>query len=224
MSLSRSQALQTRFALTSGLLGAASERLLERADLPRLIPAYLLLMHQMARISIPLMETACEEAKRASEDLICRALTDYLVRHIEEERHHDEWFLEDLISIGFTPTQILEVLPPADVASLVGGQYYWILHHHPIALLGYLAMLEGNAPPLLLVDQLQAQTGLPHSAFRTLRLHAVADQDHQAALDALIDELPLEAHHECLIAVSAAHTGAHFAYCLAGLQPRESTA
>jgi adenylate cyclase len=33
--------------------------------------------------------------------------------------------------------------------------------------------------------------------------------------------LPLDARHEHLIAVSGAHTGAYFAYCLAGLEPWE---
>src|SRR5262249_33435964 len=192
MSLSSSQALQRGLGLRSRLLRAATKRVFERADLPRLIPAYLLFMHQMTRTSIPLMETACEEAKRAGEDPVCRGLRDYLLHHIEEERHHDEWFLEDLVSIGLKPIQSQQRLPSTDLASLVGSQYYWILHHHPIALLGYIAMLEGNAPSMRFVDELQAQTGLPPSAFRTCRIHASVDGTHQEALNALIDNLPLD--------------------------------
>jgi Iron-containing redox enzyme len=221
MSLSKSQALQTRLGLTSSLLRAATKRVFERADLPRLIPAYLLFMHQMTRTSVPLMETACEEAKRAGKDLVCRGLRDYLLHHIEEERHHDQWFLEDLISIGFKPIQSQQRLPSTDLASLVGSQYYWIRHHHPVALLGYIAMLEGNAPSVRFVGQLQAQTGLPPSAFRMCRIHAMVDETHQETLNALIDSLPLDARHEQLIAVSGAQTGAYFAYCLAGLEPWE---
>ena len=224
MFLSKSQALQTRLGLTSSLLRAATKRVFERADLPRLIPAYLLFMHQMTRTSVPLMETACEEAKRAGKDPVCRGLRDYLLHHLEEERHHDEWFLEDLMSIGLKPIQSQQRLPSTDLASLVGSQYYWILHHHPIALLGYIAMLEGNAPSMRFVDELQAQTGLPPSAFRTCRIHASVDGTHQEALNALIDNLPLDARHEQLLAVSGAHTGAYFAYCLAGLEPWEEYA
>ena len=51
-------------ALTVNLLGAATQRLLDRPDLPRLIPAYLLLVHQMIRASVPLMETARSDATR----------------------------------------------------------------------------------------------------------------------------------------------------------------
>ena len=91
----------------------------------------------------------------------------------------------------------------------------WILHYHPVALLWYIAVTEGNAPTGDLIERLQAQTGLPESVFRTLRLHAEVDPDHQAALDAFIDCLPLDAGHERLLADSAIHTGARLADCLA---------
>ena len=107
------------------------------------------------------------------------------------------------------------------MASLVGAQYYWVLHHHPIALLGYIALLEGNPPSPDSIDDLQTRTGLPASAFRTMRLHATADPDHTEALDRFIDDLPLDDDQESLIAVSAAHTGASFAYCLSELEPCE---
>ncbi len=219
MSLSRSQALRARLALTSELLRAETKRLLERPDLARLIPSHLVLLHQMCRASVPLMETACREARNASGDNICPRLADYFAHHIDEERNHDTWTLEDLESIGLERSEILRLAPSANVASLVGAQYYWILHHHPIALLGYIAMLEGNAPSVALIDDLRTRTGLPESAFRTLRLHAVVDPDHQAALGILFDDLPIDDSHETLIAVSAAHTGASFAFCLAELQP-----
>ena len=222
MSHSRSQALRARVALTVNLLGAATQRLLDRPDLPRLIPAYLLLVHQMIRASVPLMETARREAMRRDDDPVCRGLADYLARHIEEETNHDLWTAEDLESIGFERARIFKVPPPASVASLVGAQYYWVLHHHPIALLGYIALLEGNPPSPQSIDDLETRTGLPASAFRTMRLHATADPGHKESLDRFIDDLPIDDDQESLIAVSAAHTGASFAYCLSELQPWES--
>ena len=159
---------------------------------------------------------------RRDDDPVCRGLADYLARHIEEETNHDLWTAEDLESIGFERARIFRVHPPASVAALVGAQYYWVLHHHPIALLGYIALLEGNPPSPQSIDDLQTRTGLPASAFRTMRLHATADPDHTAALDRFIDDLPIDDDQESLIAVSAAHTGASFAYCLSELQPWES--
>jgi len=222
MSRSRSQALRTRLTLTVGLLDAATKRLLDRPELPKLIPAYLLLIHQMIRASVPLLETARREAMRRDDDPVCRGLTDYLARHIEEEMHHDLWTAEDLESIGFERARIFGTNPPASVASLVGAQYYWVLHHHPVALLGYIALLEGNPPSPQSIDDLETQTGLPASAFRTMRLHATADPGHMAALDRFIDNLPIDDDQESLIAVSAAHTGASFGYCLSELQPWEA--
>jgi hypothetical protein len=219
MSRSRSQALRTHLGLTSALLSAATRRLLQCPDLAALLPSHLILLHQITRASVPLMKVAWEAARRDDKDNMCRALADYFAQHVEEERNHDAWTLEDLASIGIDRDEILRLTPSVNVASLVGAQYYWVLHHHPIALLGYIAMLEGNAPSAELIDDLQAQTGLPQSMFRTLRLHAAVDPDHLRALHALFDELPLEDRHENLIAVSAAHTGASFAYCLADLRP-----
>ena len=34
----------------------------------------------------------------------------------------------------------------ATAAALVGAQYYWIRHVHPVALLGYVMLLEGYPP------------------------------------------------------------------------------
>jgi hypothetical protein len=219
MTISRSQALRTRLGLMSRLLGAATENMLLRPDLLRLVPAHLVLLHQIIRASVPLMEAARREAKLAPEDCVCRGLIPYLARHIEEERHHDDWTLQDLASMGIERSRALAAPPSADAASLVGAQYYWILHHHPVALLGYIAVLEGNVPSEVLIEQLQAKTGLPESVFRTLRLHAAVDPEHQATLDNLIDSLPLDAGHERLVAVSASHTGARLADCLADPLP-----
>ena len=210
--------------LTSELLGAETKKLLERPDLAALIPSHLVLLHQMSRASVPLMKVARREAKRVHNDRVCARLVEYFGRHMEEERYHDEWVLEDLASIGIHRDEIMLIAPSARVASMVGAQYYWVLHHHPVALLGYIAMLESNAPSVALIEDLQSQTGLPASAFRTMRLHAEVDKDHQSALAALFDELPLDDPQESMIAVSAAYTGASFAYCLADLRPWKESA
>jgi hypothetical protein len=219
----RSKVLQTRTGLLSALLWAATLKLLERPDLRGLVVAHLVLLHQIIRASVPLLETAFRQTRNRDDDL-CRSLTPYLERHIDEERDHDEWTLQDLESAGIGRAQALAAAPPPDVAALAGAQYYWILHHHPVALIGYIAVLEGNTPSQDLIDQLRSRTGLPDSAFRTLRLHAIEDPEHRAALDRLIDVLPLDAQQERLIAVSAMHTGAKLADCLSQLRPWSGTA
>ena len=97
--------------------------------------------------------------------------------------------------------------PPAPaVAALVGAQYYWMFHFHPVALLGYIAVLEGYPPSLRLIEDLRSRTGYDASAFRTLRIHAELDPGHREELDELLDSLPLTREQSTVIALSAIHT------------------
>ncbi|MEZ5864865.1 MAG: hypothetical protein R3D25_12675 [Geminicoccaceae bacterium] len=69
-----------------------------------------------------------------------RSSPGYFAHHIDEERNHDVWTLEDLVNARFDGDAVLAQLPPPSLAAMVGSQYYWILHHHPAALLGYIAI------------------------------------------------------------------------------------
>ncbi|MFE2294794.1 iron-containing redox enzyme family protein [Streptomyces sp. NPDC059452] len=177
-----------------------SERLLPRYR------TYLCTMHAVIRASVPLMELAlrCTAARRG--DPLSEPLAAYLTEHIEEEAGHDAWLLEDLRAAGAVPEDALSTLPPPDVAALVGPQYYWIEHHHPVTLLGYIAVLEGYAPAPGLTDRIAGLTGLPAAALRTVREHAALDTGHVDELYALLDRLPLTREQEAAVAVSALHS------------------
>ena len=172
-------------------------------------PAYLRVMHGVIRASVPLMELAvrrCAELPRT--DPVAGPLRHYLLRHIEEERGHDDWILDDLAVLGQSPAVVSE-LPPPVVARLVGAQYYWIVHHHPVVLLGYIAVLEGNAPHRGLVRRLVRGAGLPEAAVRTVRQHAALDSGHVDDVYGLIDSLALSPAQARAVAVgglSAAHS------------------
>jgi hypothetical protein len=88
--------------------------------------------------------------------------------------HHDEWTLPDFESIGIDRAAVLASIPAGNVPALVGAQYYWILHHHPLAILGFLIMLESNAPTDDLVKDLHSRTGLPKTFFRSHQVHATS--------------------------------------------------
>ncbi|MFJ9560552.1 iron-containing redox enzyme family protein [Streptomyces fuscichromogenes] len=165
---------------------------------------YLGVMHEMVRASVPLMERALSRCElHAPDDALGEPLARYLAVHIDEERHHDDWLLEDLAAAG---GPLEPPVPSADVAALVGAQYYWIEHRHPVCLLGYMTVLEGHAPAPWLADRLAERTGLPYDAFRTVRHHAVLDTGHSEELDRLVDRLPLDAAQEAAVAVSALYT------------------
>jgi Iron-containing redox enzyme len=97
-------------------------------------------------------------------------------------------------------------MPSPAVASLVGAQYYWILHHHPIAFLGYVGVMEGYPPTDELVVTLVERTGFPREAFRTFSEHGELDPDHRDHLDRTLDALPLTKRHEQVIGTSAIAT------------------
>jgi len=170
--------------------------------LPALWPEYLVLQHQIIRATVPLTRAALDRARELDEP----ELAAYLELHVEEELGHDETLLDDLALLGLGCDQVLERMPPPAVASLVGAQYYWILHHHPAAFLGYVGVMEGYPPSDELVELLIARTGFPREAFRTFSEHGELDPGHRDHLDRTLDALPLSERHEQLIAASAIAT------------------
>ena len=112
-----------------------------------LYPEYLVASHGIVRASVPLMEVARQRATSiAGEDPVAAGLAAYLYEHIPEELDHDEWVLQDLELLGVDRTHVLARPPTPTIAQFVGAQYYWVAHYHPVALLGYIALLEGYPP------------------------------------------------------------------------------
>ena len=168
---------------------------------------YLWSVYWIVTASVPLMRAALAEARRRSDgDPVARGLTAYLPGHIEEEMHHDEWLLEDLERLGMDRATVTGRAPSARIAGLVGAQYYWIAHVHPVALMGYIAVLEGNPPAETAIDRLAERTGFPPAAFRTLREHSGLDPHHFHEFNQALDALPLTAGQATLVGVSAMHT------------------
>lgn len=153
------------------------------------------------------MEAALTQARRrAREEPVCAQLADYLAIHIPEEREHDDWVLGDLESLGYSPSECLESVPSPTAAALAGAQYYWLHHLHPIALLGYMAVLEGDPPDPDRLERVIKQTGLPARAFSTLSRHAQLDPYHRADLDRTLDKMPLTPQHHDFMGTSAIST------------------
>ena len=152
------------------------------------------------------METALRETRRLRGDPVSSALEDYLERHIPEERGHDDWVLEDFEALGYSRQAALERMPSATAAALVGSQYYWILHLHPVALLGYIAVLEGSPPDEGQLMKIVERTKLPAAAFSTLVRHARLDPHHRDELDRVVDALPLTQRQIDAIGANAART------------------
>ncbi|KQV16386.1 hypothetical protein ASC97_11505 [Rhizobium sp. Root1203] len=204
--------------MTNAHLGEALQTLWRSPDLAQLFPEYLILLHQIIRASVPMMEVARSEALKLSpSDPLRQPLADYLAQHIDEEKDHDEWTLEDLGAIGLSRQQILDRIPLPTTAAFVGSQYYWIFHHHPVGLLGYISVLESDPGTTDVYDDLERRTGLPKPLFRTYRMHGELDPQHVKELDDFIDSLPLSENQMSLMGISAMSASIGLAECVSRL-------
>jgi hypothetical protein len=200
---SESRRVRGRLEFALPALRATDQRLLAHPRLRQVFPEYLVLAHGVVRASVPLMETALARARARRADPVAQRLGTYLEHHIPEERGHDEWLLADLEHLGVPRDRVLHGIPSPVVAALVGAQYYWVQHVHPVGLLGYVALLEGYPPVRHDIERVRAATGFGEEAFRTLLLHADLDPHHRDELDELLDSLPMTDAQRTLVGVSA---------------------
>jgi hypothetical protein len=204
-----SRRCRQKFDVVLPFMFASAARLFRGENFATLYPKYLVAIHGMIRASVPLMEAAQAEcaakAAKAGSPLDLM-LADYFAKHIEEEQGHDLWVIQDLEVLGYPRSLVKSLEPLQCIVELVGSQYYWVLHHHPVALLGYIAILEGYPMSAAAADELQHRTRHPAEAFRTIRKHALIDPHHRGDLDRVLDVLPLSRSHEDLIVRNAVFT------------------
>ncbi|HEX6490017.1 MAG TPA: hypothetical protein VF002_01435 [Gaiellaceae bacterium] len=201
--LTPSRRLRGKIALAIGPFASASARLVTDPRLHELWPRYLIAQHGIIRATVPLTELAARRARELTKDPVAGELARYLESHADEERHHDDSLLNDLELLGVERTTLVAQMPSPAVASLVGSQYYWVLHHHPLAVLGYIAVVEGYPPDPGLIAELSARSGYARDTFNTIAEHAALDPGHRDRLDRAIDSLPLTEAHERILGVSA---------------------
>ncbi|APR76764.1 Carbamoylphosphate synthase large subunit protein [Minicystis rosea] len=204
--MKQSDLLRTKIRLVSARLDALTSSLWLHPNLRASMPEVLVILHQVAGASVPLLEVALSEARARVGDQAAAPLADYLERHIPEEVGHDAWFLDDLEALGVHRRAVVSRIASPSIARLVGAQYYWVRHAHPVAVLGYLAAIEGNPPTVDGIEGIMSRTGLPRAAFRTWLHHARLDPDHLADLHAVIDDMALDPSRTSLVSVSALHT------------------
>ncbi len=207
VTMSESERLRGLLSLLLPDLSRAGHRFVDHPQVRDLYPEYLVRMHWIVRASVPLMEAARTQGEAlAPGDPTAAAVAAYFEKHIEEELRHDEWLLEDLDALGWDRAQVLERVPSPAVAGVVGAQYYWIFHYHPVALLGYTTLLEGYPPGPEDVELLMARTGIGAVAFRTMRGHAELDPGHAEELFEAIDSLSLTPGQSAMLGLSAMTT------------------
>ena len=205
--LSHSRRLRDKIRLVRGPMDAVAEQLWTHPRLREIYPEFLFQNHSVIRCSVPLMKAAAEQCeKKLGSEPIAEGMLEYFRKHIPEETGHDDWVLDDLETLGFNRQEVLRRIPSPTAAALAGAQYYWIRHVHPVALLGFIAVLEGTPPDVEFFEQTADRIGVPRRAFSNLLLHGKLDPQHRDDLDRTLDALPLTEEHHSLMGISAFHT------------------
>jgi hypothetical protein len=206
MRLSHSNLLWNKIRLAEPRLNTASRRFWTHPDLAELFPVFLVQLHRVMQGGIALMRVARDHALKLRDDEVAAITARYLETHINEEKDHCDWLLDDLSTLGISKAEVLETAPLETVVALLGGQYFWALNIHPVTAFGYLIVLEGKPPIEAQLEAIRRRTGLPATAFRCLQAHAENDPHHIADLNRTLDSMPLTATQEKTLALSAFHT------------------
>jgi hypothetical protein len=200
--------LQAKLAPLMAEVTARSRLMAEHAHPKAMYTSLLEFLYSDVRASVPLLIAAEQRAVElaATGDAVSQGLIDWLRRHAADEAGHDIWLLEDYRRIGGNPAVLTSRPGSPSVGAMVGSVYYWTLHAHPIAVLGYSAVLEGTPPTPSFINRMLRRTGFPPDAFHTLREHSGIDGEHGAELFALLDSLPLTRQHEAIVGMTALQT------------------
>lgn len=200
-------ALRGKVSLAASLVLERSPGFESRPDIDVWLPELLFRTHCFARASAPLMRAALARIEELGrDDKVASNMRDYLREHIEEEAQHGAWILEDLEALGRKRAAVLARVPPATIATGVGAQYYWIHHYHPVAVLGYIAVLEHTVLPLEVLQPLVEGSKLPVRAFRSLLEHAKLDPAHTERVYTLLDGMKLTPGQAQVLGVNAFET------------------
>lgn len=204
-----SQRLRETISLVRGHLNSLIREVWFHPRLSELYPEFLFAIYGVTASSAPAMRAAADRCLAGDrDDPLTAWLHDYYLEHAEEESGHEQWLIDDLASLGIQRERVLQRLPYPSVAALVGVQYYWMFHVHPIAYLGYIAVVE-EPTAIDFLEEVSLRTGIPVSSMSGHVMHARLDPDHVAEFDAALDALPLQPHHQDLLTVSAIATVAH---------------
>lgn len=206
MPTSNSELLWSKIRLAEPRLNAASNGFWTHPDLAELVPPFLVQLHRVMQGGITLMRVARDRAASLDDDAVAAVLVPYLEEHIIEEQDHDAWLLDDIGTLGISPRDVATAMPLDSIVSLLGAQYFWALNMHPVAVFGYLIVLEGKPPIASQLKAIQRRTGLPATAFRCLMEHADNDPHHIAELNETLDKMLLTAEQQEYVALSAFHT------------------
>jgi hypothetical protein len=153
--------------------------LVEENYFPKVYPFLLGQTHFYMQHSVPLMKHAIRHESTVFE---------YLNRHIEEEKGHETWLLNDLEVLGYNRNFVKSLFVLPSVARMVMSQYE-ANHTSPDSILGYIFVLEST--DLSDFKSVVTRSSIPLEAATCFLRHEQEDKKHREELDTLIDSLPI---------------------------------
>jgi len=186
--------------------GEVNRKFSELSKHPEVCIEHIITNQMVARATVPLMQDVVSCAEQLKNDPVCAPLIKYMKKHIAEETDHDKWYVNDLNFLGISDEDLFAKIPSPNIAALVGSQYYWLKHHHPVAFMGYIACLEVCHPTPEYVEALIKNSGLPAKGFDTIMEHAVIDKHHSKDIIETLNNLPLTEKQYKMVEMSAFQT------------------
>ena len=116
----------------------------------------------------------------------------YLYDHMQDESGHEEWVLDDLVSIGVSPEDTRAWRPRVDTLALCGYNYWAADRGQPCSVLGMMYVLEVIAsvyagPFATAVKEALLLEGERGTSF--IGSHASMDVEHMASLRTVLNTL-----------------------------------
>jgi len=151
----------------------------------------------------------CAAAASRMSDVL-QPIHHFLYDHMQEEKGHETWVLNDLEAIGVTPNDARGHEPSVSTLSLNGYNYWAADRRHPASVLGMLYALEVIAsvyggPFASAIRESLLLDGDRGVSF--IASHATMDAQHMADLRQILNKLPDEA--SLLAAVESARVNFH---------------
>jgi pyrroloquinoline quinone (PQQ) biosynthesis protein C len=133
-----------------------------------------------------------------------QSLQKVITEYISEEVGHEEWILNDIQAAGGDKEHARRSTPNLETQLFIAYNYDYIRRKNPVGFFGMVFMLESTS--IQLANQgaaaLQANLGLPASAFTYLYSHGELDISHMEFFEKAINTITDKADQQAIIEVA----------------------
>ncbi|MEA3410654.1 MAG: iron-containing redox enzyme family protein [Pseudomonadota bacterium] len=173
--------LEIREQVRHGMqVSAAIKPILEGGGDVEHYKTYLINVYKYARHSSKIIALAASRCINSYPEL-----GKYLLVHSEEEEGHDHWAMTDLNELGVAQEVVHDTYPVPACSALIGYTHYLAEYGNPVALFGWLYVLESMGDDLgsSLARYLDKNLDLQGKSLRFVAGHGVNDVEHTADIN-----------------------------------------